>query len=126
VTHLEKHNRPFRIAIDAAIWNFQTLHGGVGGKNPQLRTLFYRLIKLLALPIDPVFVFDGKNKPLSKRGRTVRIVVPVRDFQYGIVAYLRIPAEYLKGRPLEWRQHFKPGFEKTDLLVFLSVSRCGW
>lgn len=71
VTHLEKHGRPLRIAIDAAIWNFQTLHGGVGGKNPALRTLFYRLLKLLALPIDPVFVYDGTNKPLCKRGRSV-------------------------------------------------------
>ncbi|ETI25671.1 hypothetical protein G647_02445 [Cladophialophora carrionii CBS 160.54] len=71
ITHLEKHNRPLRIAIDAAIWNFQTQHGGVGGKNPALRTLFYRLLKLLALPIDPVFVYDGNKKPLCKRGRTV-------------------------------------------------------
>ncbi|KIW65899.1 hypothetical protein PV04_08114 [Phialophora macrospora] len=71
ITHLEKHNRPLRIAIDAAIWNFQTQLGGVGGKNPALRTLFYRLLKLLALPIDPVFVYDGNNKPLCKRGRTV-------------------------------------------------------
>ncbi|KAJ9610222.1 hypothetical protein H2200_004999 [Cladophialophora chaetospira] len=71
VVHLEKHDRPLRIAIDAAIWNFQTQHGGVGGKNPALRTLFYRLVKLLALPIHPVFVYDGKNKPLCKRGRTV-------------------------------------------------------
>jgi Holliday junction resolvase YEN1 len=73
ITHLEKHNRPLRIAIDAAIWNFQTQLGGVGGKNPALRTLFYRLLKLLALPIDPVFVYDGNNKPLCKRGRTVSL-----------------------------------------------------
>ncbi|EXJ57292.1 hypothetical protein A1O7_07639 [Cladophialophora yegresii CBS 114405] len=71
ITHLEKHNRPLRIAIDAAIWSFQTQHGGVGGKNPALRTLFYRLLKLLALPIDPVFVYDGNKKPLCKRGRIV-------------------------------------------------------
>ncbi|KAK6379246.1 hypothetical protein LTS17_006164 [Exophiala oligosperma] len=70
IEHLEKSKRPLRIAIDAAIWNFQT-QSGQGGKNPALRTLFYRLVKLLALPIDPVFVYDGKNKPLTKRGRTV-------------------------------------------------------
>ncbi|KAK7890808.1 hypothetical protein LTR67_008019 [Exophiala xenobiotica] len=70
VEHLERSKRPLRIAIDAAIWNFQT-QAGQGGKNPALRTLFYRLVKLLALPIDPVFVYDGKNKPLTKRGRTV-------------------------------------------------------
>lgn len=70
VEHLERCQRPLRIAIDAAIWNFQT-QAGQGGKNPALRTLFYRLVKLLALPIHPVFVYDGRSKPLTKRGRTV-------------------------------------------------------
>ena len=70
VEHLEKTQRPLRIAIDAAIWNFQS-HAGQGGKNPALRTLYYRLLKLLALPIHPLFVYDGKNKPLLKRGKAV-------------------------------------------------------
>ncbi|KEF60869.1 uncharacterized protein A1O9_02431 [Exophiala aquamarina CBS 119918] len=66
VEHFERSQRPYRIAIDAAIWNFQN-QAGQGGKNPALRTLFYKLLKLLALPIQPVFVYDGKNKPLTKR-----------------------------------------------------------
>ena len=70
VEHLERTGRPFRIAIDAAIWQFQN-QAGQGGANPALRTLFYRLIRLLALPIHPIFVYDGKNKPLTKRNRTV-------------------------------------------------------
>ena len=70
VEHLERTRRPLRIAIDAAIWNFQN-QAGQGGRNPELRTLFYRLLKLLALPIHPVFIYDGKNKPLTKRGKTV-------------------------------------------------------
>jgi holliday junction resolvase YEN1 len=70
VEHLERTRRPLRVAIDAAIWNFQN-QAGQGGANPALRTLFYRLLKLLALPIHPVFVYDGKNKPLTKRGKTV-------------------------------------------------------
>ena len=70
VEHLEKNQRPLRIAIDAAIWNFQS-QAGQGGKNPALRTLYYRLLKLLALPIHPLFVYDGKNKPLLKRGKAV-------------------------------------------------------
>ncbi|RMZ76049.1 hypothetical protein DV737_g4996, partial [Chaetothyriales sp. CBS 132003] len=70
VEHLEKTQRPLRIAIDAAIWNFQT-QAGHGGKNPALRTFYYRLLRILALPIHPLFVYDGKNKPLTKRGRTV-------------------------------------------------------
>ena len=70
VEHLERTQRPLRIAIDAAIWNFQS-QAGQGGKNPALRTLYYRLLRLLALPIHPLFVYDGKNKPLIKRGRAV-------------------------------------------------------
>ena len=70
VEHLERTGRPYRIAIDAAIWNFQN-QAGQGGANPALRTLFYRLLRLLALPIHPVFIYDGTNKPLTKRNKTV-------------------------------------------------------
>ncbi|RMZ81861.1 hypothetical protein DV738_g1991, partial [Chaetothyriales sp. CBS 135597] len=70
VEHLERTQRPLRLAIDAAIWNFQT-QAAHGGKNPALRTLYYRLLKILALPIHPLFVYDGRNKPLTKRGRVV-------------------------------------------------------
>ncbi|KAL8745316.1 MAG: hypothetical protein Q9184_007891, partial [Pyrenodesmia sp. 2 TL-2023] len=66
VEHFEKHGRPMRIAIDASIWHFQT-QSGQGGSNPALRTLYYRLIRLLSLSIRPLFVFDGANKPPFKR-----------------------------------------------------------
>ncbi|KAL9015930.1 MAG: hypothetical protein Q9185_006698 [Variospora sp. 1 TL-2023] len=66
VEHFEKHGRPMRIAIDASIWHFQT-QAGQGGSNPALRTLYYRLIRLLSLSISPLFVFDGPNKPPFKR-----------------------------------------------------------
>ncbi|KAL9028401.1 MAG: hypothetical protein Q9196_003225 [Gyalolechia fulgens] len=66
VEHFEKHGRPIRIAIDASIWQFQT-QAGQGGSNPALRTLYYRLIRLLSLSIKPLFVFDGSNKPPFKR-----------------------------------------------------------
>ncbi|KAI4168385.1 MAG: hypothetical protein LQ343_006470 [Gyalolechia ehrenbergii] len=55
-----------RIAIDASIWQFQT-QAGQGGSNPALRTLYYRLVRLLSLSIKPLFVFDGSNKPPFKR-----------------------------------------------------------
>jgi len=41
------------------------------GENPELHTLFYRLAALLEMSIIPVFVFDGPNRPLQKRGRNV-------------------------------------------------------
>ncbi len=41
----------------------------LGGTNPAIRTLFYRLVRLLAIPIQPVLVFDGPNKPATKRNK---------------------------------------------------------
>ncbi|KAL8920792.1 MAG: hypothetical protein Q9172_004332 [Xanthocarpia lactea] len=66
VEHFEQHGRPMRMAIDASIWHFQT-QAGKGGSNPALRTLYYRLLRLLSLCIRPLFVFDGPNKPPFKR-----------------------------------------------------------
>ena len=67
VEHIEKIGDPLRIAIDISIWQFQ-IRSGEGGKNPALRTLYYRLLRLLALSIQPLFVFDGSQKPPFKRG----------------------------------------------------------
>ncbi|OBR03723.1 Flap structure-specific endonuclease [Colletotrichum higginsianum IMI 349063] len=40
-----------------------------GGTNPAIRTLFYRLVRLLSLGIHPIFVFDGPHKPAFKRNK---------------------------------------------------------
>ncbi|CAK7227701.1 hypothetical protein SBRCBS47491_006657 [Sporothrix bragantina] len=68
VDSLEKRGRPLRLAIDISIWQFQ-VQAARGGSNPAIRTLFYRLVRLLGLPVQPVFVFDGLNKPLFKRNK---------------------------------------------------------
>jgi Holliday junction resolvase YEN1 len=68
--HLATHGRPLVIAIDIAIWLFQ-IQCGKGGSNPALRTLYYRLLRLLSLNIQPIFVFDGPNKPQWKRNKKV-------------------------------------------------------
>ncbi|OTA07884.1 hypothetical protein A9Z42_0088150 [Trichoderma parareesei] len=63
-----QHNRPYRLAIDIAIWQFQN-QAARGGTNPAIRTLFYRLVRLLGTPIQPIFVFDGPRKPKFKRNK---------------------------------------------------------
>ncbi|RYP38758.1 hypothetical protein DL766_000758 [Monosporascus sp. MC13-8B] len=68
VEKLERAGRPFRLAIDISIWQFQA-QAARGGSNPAIRTLFYRLLRLLGLSIQPVFVFDGPHKPVFKRNR---------------------------------------------------------
>ncbi|KAF9869331.1 hypothetical protein CkaCkLH20_13198 [Colletotrichum karsti] len=66
--HLESTGQPLRLAIDIAIWQFQT-QAARGGTNPAIRTLFYRLVRLLGLAIHPIFVFDGPHKPAFKRNK---------------------------------------------------------
>ncbi|KAJ1338269.1 holliday junction resolvase YEN1 [Microdochium nivale] len=68
ITKLEQEGRPLRIAIDISIWQFQA-QAARGGVNPAIRTLFYRLLRLLSLSIQPIFVFDGPNKPAFKRNK---------------------------------------------------------
>ncbi|PGH23308.1 hypothetical protein AJ80_02560 [Polytolypa hystricis UAMH7299] len=70
VDHLKRTARPIRIAIDISIWLFQ-VQASRGGHNPELRTLLYRLIRLVALPIRPVFVYDGPQRPTEKRGKRI-------------------------------------------------------
>lgn len=65
----EEKQRPLRVAIDISIWKFQALLAQ-GGSNPALRLLYYRLLRLLSLSIQAVFVFDGPKRPLLKRGVT--------------------------------------------------------
>ncbi|KAI1110115.1 hypothetical protein F5Y14DRAFT_430003 [Nemania sp. NC0429] len=68
VQKLEESGRPLRIAIDISIWQFQA-QAARGGSNPAIRTLFYRLLRLLSLSIQPILVFDGPNKPTFKRNK---------------------------------------------------------
>ncbi|KKY18533.1 putative flap structure-specific endonuclease [Phaeomoniella chlamydospora] len=72
IEHLERTKRPLRIAIDAAIWSFQN-QASQGGLNPAIRVFYFRLIRLLALPIHPLFVYDGPNKPRVKRNKRVGV-----------------------------------------------------
>lgn len=65
-----EHGRPLRLAVDIAIWLFQ-IQSGQGGTNPILRTFYYRILRLISLNIQPLFVFDGPHKPLYKRNKKV-------------------------------------------------------
>ncbi|KAJ8066672.1 hypothetical protein OCU04_005716 [Sclerotinia nivalis] len=68
IEKFEKTGVPLRIAIDISIWNFQ-IQAGQGGTNPALRTLYYRLLRLLSISVQPLFVFDGPHKPPVKRNK---------------------------------------------------------
>ena len=51
--------------------NVKPGRGTRAGENPAVRVIFYRLCRLLTLPIIPVFVFDGPDRPKVKRGINV-------------------------------------------------------
>ncbi|KAM5435990.1 hypothetical protein McanCB56680_000851 [Microsporum canis] len=70
IGHLQRTNKPLRLAVDVSIWLFQ-VQAAQGGANPALRTLFFRLTRLISLPIQPIFVFDGPHRPDYKRGRLI-------------------------------------------------------
>ncbi|KAG8765396.1 hypothetical protein FRC16_008060 [Serendipita sp. 398] len=79
IVHLAVHDgflstrhdkRGYRIGIDASIWFFHA-HSSREGENPELRMLFFRLARFLALPLLPLFVFDGPKRPKYKRNKKV-------------------------------------------------------
>ncbi|KAH9842315.1 PIN domain-like protein, partial [Rhodofomes roseus] len=62
--------------IASSIWLYQVQNTfAVGhaqsGENPELRTLFFRLARLLRLLVHATFVFDGQDRPPKKRGKKV-------------------------------------------------------
>ncbi|PSR87077.1 hypothetical protein PHLCEN_2v5247 [Hermanssonia centrifuga] len=63
----ESGRRALRIGIDASLW-FQHAYSSKGGANPEIRMLFFRLCALSELPVLPLFVFDGRERPKVKRG----------------------------------------------------------
>jgi Holliday junction resolvase YEN1 len=68
IEKLEESGRPLRIAVDVSIWQFQ-IQAGQGGSSPAIRTFYYRLLRLLSVSVQPLFVFDGPHKPPFKRNK---------------------------------------------------------
>lgn len=66
----QQHPKAFRVGIDASIW-FVHAEYGKEGENPELRTIFFRLARLLQVPFLPLFVFDGPLRPEMKRGKLI-------------------------------------------------------
>ncbi|TDL24373.1 PIN domain-like protein [Rickenella mellea] len=72
-----KPSRPGKgwiVGIDASSWFFQAHHPfrtnhWRAGQNGELRVLYYRLASLASLPVTPLFVFDGAQRPACKRGK---------------------------------------------------------
>jgi Holliday junction resolvase YEN1 len=59
------------------------------GENPVLLFFFYRFAHLLSIPILPVFVFDGPERPRLKRNKTINLAENrlCRALKYMIVSF---------------------------------------
>ncbi|KAJ7489980.1 PIN domain-like protein [Mycena galericulata] len=67
---------PKRTGVDASIWMYQVAralkhNNTVRGANPETRALFYRLARLLSAPMNPLFVFNGPERPETRRNAQV-------------------------------------------------------
>lgn len=75
-SHFLRQKRPLRVAVDEAGWRFNNLtdaqvaaiRAREPAANPIEKTILWRLLRLLRLNIQPLFVFDGPHRPW-KRGR---------------------------------------------------------
>lgn len=54
-----------------SLWVFHARSVPQNGLNPFIRTLFFKILKLLQYPVLLLFVFDGPHKPTMKRGNKV-------------------------------------------------------
>lgn len=76
------------IWIEAVQKPFRKNHANAGPV-PELRALFYRLVKLAKMPVSVLFVFDGPLRPPIKRGRRVvnNVHWLIPEFKTMIVAF---------------------------------------
>lgn len=75
--HYKTHRRPLRIAVDEACWRFTNLtpeqiariQENEPAANPMEKVILWRMLRLLRLNIQLLFVWDGLRKPgKSRRG----------------------------------------------------------
>ncbi|KAK4519461.1 uncharacterized protein ATC70_009697 [Mucor velutinosus] len=86
-TH-QKQGSGLRVAIDVALWVFQSRSSVVGDQS-EIRSLFFRFNKLYELGIRPVFVFDGPSRPDYKRNRFINTRPLETTFRANLIAMIK-------------------------------------
>jgi Holliday junction resolvase YEN1 len=97
--HWKIHKRPLRVAIDEAGWRFHNLSDAqvaairqkVPEANPIEKAIFWRVLKLMRMNIQPIFIFDGPSRPWKRGGVAGRIDWKKIDSMRKMLTMLRIP-----------------------------------
>ncbi|THX96043.1 hypothetical protein D6D03_08951 [Aureobasidium pullulans] len=97
--HYKKHNRPLRVAIDEAGWRFHNLNDTqvaairqkVPEANPIEKAILWRVLKLMRMNIQPIFIFDGPSRPWKRGGVAGRIDWKKIDLLRKTLDHLKIP-----------------------------------
>ncbi|THX71568.1 hypothetical protein D6D08_05482 [Aureobasidium pullulans] len=97
--HYKKHNRPLRVAIDEAGWRFHNLHDAqvaairqkVPEANPIEKAILWRVLKLMRMNIQPIFIFDGPSRPWKRGGVAGRIDWKKIDLLRKTLDHLKVP-----------------------------------
>ncbi|KAL7312606.1 hypothetical protein PS15m_008355 [Mucor circinelloides] len=83
-----KQDCGLRVAIDVALWVFQSRSSVVGDQS-EIRALFFRFNKLYELGIRPVFVFDGPSRPDYKRNKFINTKPLETTFRSNLIAMIK-------------------------------------
>ncbi|KAG9698716.1 PIN domain-like protein, partial [Aureobasidium melanogenum] len=97
--HFQKHKRPLRVAIDEAGWRFhnlsdaqvQAIRQKVPEANPIEKAILWRVLKLMRMNIQPIFIFDGPSRPWKRGGVAGRIDWKKIDLLRKTLNMLKIP-----------------------------------
>nr|POE94430.1 flap endonuclease gen like 1 [Quercus suber] len=102
----ETHQRPLRIAVDEACWRFtnltdeqvQSIRNGEPAANPVEKTILWRVLRLLKLNVQLLFVYDGPKRPW-KRGKRGggRISFELTRLLHTMFDHLKIPYHQAPG-----------------------------
>ena len=98
--HFKQHKRPLRIAVDEACWRFtnlteeqvQKIRDGEPAANPVEKTILWRILRLMKLNIQLLFVWDGPRKPWKRNKGTGGMVdKAVIKLLHQILDHLKVP-----------------------------------
>ena len=98
--HWQQYKRPLRIAVDEACWRFtnltpeqvQKIREGEPAANPVEKVILWRILRLLKLNVQLLFVNDGPRRPWkrNKRGGG-RLDYELTRLTHQLLRHLKVP-----------------------------------